>query len=143
MKVKSLQSCPTLSDPMDCSPPGSSIHGIRAMQLLDRKTRAFKILMHIAKLSPNEVAPVCSPPARSVSACCLLRLGDEPVYNAVLELSFPELNPLFLCDPMTSVNIKHPLSCELLYLSLKKKQQKNFNTKAAIVTRATSMTFSH
>ena len=26
--AKSLQSCPTLSDPMDCSPPGSSIHGI-------------------------------------------------------------------------------------------------------------------
>ena len=22
------QSCPTLSDPMDCRPPGSSIHGI-------------------------------------------------------------------------------------------------------------------
>ena len=32
MKVKSesevTQSCLTLSDPMDCSPPGSSIHGI-------------------------------------------------------------------------------------------------------------------
>ena len=32
MKVKSesevAQSCLTLSDPMDCSPPGSSIHGI-------------------------------------------------------------------------------------------------------------------
>ena len=32
MKVKSesevAQSCPTLRDPMDCSPPGSSIHGI-------------------------------------------------------------------------------------------------------------------
>ena len=32
MKVKSesevAQSCPTLSDPMDCSPPGSSIHAI-------------------------------------------------------------------------------------------------------------------
>ena len=32
MKVKSesevAQSCPTLSDPMDCSPPGSSVHGI-------------------------------------------------------------------------------------------------------------------
>ena len=32
MKVKSesevAQSCPTLSDPMDCSPPSSSIHGI-------------------------------------------------------------------------------------------------------------------
>ena len=32
MKVKSeseiAQSCPTCSDPMDCSPPGSSVHGI-------------------------------------------------------------------------------------------------------------------
>ena len=32
MKVKSenevSQSCPTLSDPVDCNPPGSSIHGI-------------------------------------------------------------------------------------------------------------------
>ena len=32
MKVKSesevAQLCPTLSDPMDCSPPGSSVHGI-------------------------------------------------------------------------------------------------------------------
>ena len=26
--AKLLQSCPTLSDPMDCSLPGSSIHGI-------------------------------------------------------------------------------------------------------------------
>ena len=26
--VKSLQSCPILGDPMDCSPPGSSVHGI-------------------------------------------------------------------------------------------------------------------
>ena len=27
MQAKSLQSCPTLCDPMDCSPPGSSVHG--------------------------------------------------------------------------------------------------------------------
>ena len=26
--VRSLQSCPTLCDCMDCSPPGSSVHGI-------------------------------------------------------------------------------------------------------------------
>ena len=26
--AKSLQSCPTLCDPMDCSPPGSPVHGI-------------------------------------------------------------------------------------------------------------------
>ena len=26
--AKSLQSCPTLCDPMDCSPPGSPVPGI-------------------------------------------------------------------------------------------------------------------
>ena len=38
MKVKSesevAQSCPTLSDPMDCSPPGSSVHGILQARVL-------------------------------------------------------------------------------------------------------------
>ena len=29
------QSCPTLSDPMDCSPPGSSVHGIFQAEVLE------------------------------------------------------------------------------------------------------------
>ena len=29
------QSCPTLCDPMDCSPPGSSVHGISQARILD------------------------------------------------------------------------------------------------------------
>ena len=28
------QSCPTLCDPMDCSPPGSSVHGILQARIL-------------------------------------------------------------------------------------------------------------
>ena len=28
MKVLDTQLCPTLCNPMDCSPPGSSVHGI-------------------------------------------------------------------------------------------------------------------
>ena len=39
MKVKSesevAQLCPTLSDPTDCSPPGSSIHGIFQARVLE------------------------------------------------------------------------------------------------------------
>ena len=39
MKVKSesevAQSCPTPSDPMDCSPPGSSAHGICQARVLE------------------------------------------------------------------------------------------------------------
>ena len=45
MKVKSesevVQSCPTLSDPMDCSPPGSSIHGILQARALEWAPIAF------------------------------------------------------------------------------------------------------
>jgi len=45
MKVKSKskvsQSCPTLSDPMDCSTPGFSIHGIFQAKVLEWGAIAF------------------------------------------------------------------------------------------------------
>ena len=45
MKLKSesevAQSCPTLHDPMDCSPPGSSAHGILQARALEWGTFAF------------------------------------------------------------------------------------------------------
>ena len=45
MKVKSesevAQSCPTLSDPMDCSLPGASIHGIFQARVLEWVAIAF------------------------------------------------------------------------------------------------------
>ena len=48
MKVKSeievAQSCPTLSDPMDCSLPGSSIHGIFQARVLESGAIAFSAL---------------------------------------------------------------------------------------------------
>ena len=33
--AKSLQLCPILGDPMDCSPPGSSVHGILQTRILE------------------------------------------------------------------------------------------------------------
>ena len=48
MKVKSesevAQSCPTLSDPIDCSLPGSSIHGIFQARVLEWGAIAFSNL---------------------------------------------------------------------------------------------------
>ena len=45
MKVKSesevAQSCPTPSDPMDCSPPGFSVHGIWQARVLEWVAIAF------------------------------------------------------------------------------------------------------
>ena len=56
MKVKSesevAQSCPTLSDPMDCSPPGSSIHGIIQARVLEWDAIAFSITPTYIALSP-------------------------------------------------------------------------------------------
>ena len=47
-KVKSesevAQSCPTLSNPMDCSPPGSSVHGIFQARVLEWGAIAFSEL---------------------------------------------------------------------------------------------------
>ena len=34
--AQSLPSCPSLCDPMDCNPPGSSVHGIFQERILER-----------------------------------------------------------------------------------------------------------
>ena len=50
MKVKSesevAQSCPTLSNPMDCSPPGSSVHGIFQARVLEWGAIAFSSIVY-------------------------------------------------------------------------------------------------
>ena len=56
MKVKSesevAQSCSTLSDPMDCSPPGSSIHGIFQARVLEWGAIAFPVVFVSSTLLP-------------------------------------------------------------------------------------------
>ena len=37
------QSCPTLCDPVDCSPPGSSVHGILQARILEWVAISFFI----------------------------------------------------------------------------------------------------
>ena len=58
MQVKSesevAQSCLTLSDPMDCSPPGSSFHGIFQASVLEWGAIAFsakEILSYVKKVT--------------------------------------------------------------------------------------------
>ena len=83
MKVKSesevTQLCPTLSDPMDCSPPGSPIHGVFQARVLEWVAIAFSSIYIyspmfssfscclITKLCPTLCNPMdCSPPGSSV-----------------------------------------------------------------------------
>ena len=58
MKVKSesevTQSCPTLRDPMDCSAPGFSVHGIFKARVLEWGTIAFRAIFIPLKEQPNK-----------------------------------------------------------------------------------------
>ena len=63
MKVKSesevAQSSPTLSNPMDCSPPGSSIHGIFQARALEWGAIAFSaaLVKHLQNIKAWDVKP--------------------------------------------------------------------------------------
>ncbi|WP_228041544.1 hypothetical protein, partial [Leptospira interrogans] len=57
MKVKSegegAEACPALSGPVDCSPPGSSVHGIFQARVLEWGAIAFSVplLQEVGKIS--------------------------------------------------------------------------------------------
>ena len=78
LKVKSesevIQSCPTLSDPMDCSLPDSSAQGIFQARVLEWVAIAFSIFAHY-------VDPFQSGPSGKEPACLCRRqkrLGFDP-----------------------------------------------------------------
>ena len=68
MKVKSesevAQLCPTLSNPMDCSLPGSSIHGIFQARVLEwdaiEAQYMFKLTDTYTLQAEKAVAPHCN-----------------------------------------------------------------------------------
>ena len=61
MKVKSesevAQPCPTLCDPMDCSQPGSSVHGIFQAKVLEWGAIAFSENMEWSRAKAIRVLP--------------------------------------------------------------------------------------
>ena len=61
MKVKSesevAQSCLTLHDPIDCSLPGSSVHGIFQARVLEWVAIAFSTIEYYSAIKKNEIVP--------------------------------------------------------------------------------------
>ena len=53
--AKSLQSCPTLSNTMDCSLPGSSVHGIFQARVLEWVARMYDQCLIMKKLQTKEI----------------------------------------------------------------------------------------
>ena len=85
------QSCPTLIDPMDCSLPGSSIHGIFQARVLEWGAIAFSVkscqfyLLNISQISPFTVltpvqtSVVISPPDDCRSSLMCLSSPSLPL----------------------------------------------------------------
>ena len=80
--AKSLQSCPTLCDPTDGSPPGSPIPGILQARVLELAAIAFseRRRLEISKCPPVHIQPAVTPSARqtpqtprAVHAHCIQR----------------------------------------------------------------------
>ena len=65
MKVKReskvAQSCPTFCDPMDCSPPGSSVHGILQARILEWVAISFSISFQSSILLSKTCMKALSP----------------------------------------------------------------------------------
>ena len=101
MKVKSesevSQSCPTLSDPMDCSLPGSSIHGIFQARVLEWGAIAFsnstRLVMN--KWLNREFLKKLSLFAKSLECVfvCEYAFNISTVYNYALDLIFCYTDP--------------------------------------------------
>ena len=114
MKVASesevTQSCPTLSDPMDCSPPGSSIHGFSRQEYWSgvplpspevmNAAAAAKSLQSCPTLRPHRRQPArltCpwDPPGKNTGVSCHFLLqclkvkGESEVAQSCPTLSDP------------------------------------------------------
>ena len=115
MKVKSesevAQSCPTLSDPVDCSPPGSSIHGIFQARVLEWGAIAFSATTAQPESNPSSLKSslflfiICT--ASSVS----MLISDHQATFSALTLPCLSMCPSGSLQPAHLSICIHPCSC--------------------------------
>ena len=99
--AKSLQSCRTLCDPIDGSPPGSSVHGIFQARVLEWGAIAFSEYLlywsvmatlsyisnfHVYDLFLWSLFPVCLFYSFCLSACPIVNTTLSYYYNIILRL---------------------------------------------------------
>ena len=90
VKVSVAQSCPTLCDPMDCSPPGSSVHGTLQARILEWVAIPFS-----RGIFPTQGSSQSLPHHRQI--LYLLSLQGTPT-SVILSFYYPINNSLyFLC----------------------------------------------
>ena len=115
MHAKSLQSCPTLCNPMNSSPPGSSVHGILQARILEWVAISFSkrsqcCCCQVASVVSNSVHPHRWQPTR------LCHPWDSPGENTEVGCHF-----LLQCVKVKSesevaqscLTLQDPMNCSL------------------------------
>ena len=106
MRAKSLQLCLTLCDPMDSSPPGSSVRGILQARILEwtalpssrgssrprDQTRIFLCLLHwqagsLPLVPPGKSCASCKEHAKTIFLGNKNMLGEKMLKTAVISKS--------------------------------------------------------
>ena len=97
LAYKLFQLCPTVCDALDCTPPGSSVHGILQARVL------IWVAMPSSEDLPDpgiEPGSLVSPALARVFFYCSCHLGSPSYFHSVQFSSVTQLCPT-LCNPMT------------------------------------------
>ena len=114
MKVKSEsevpQSCPTLSDPMDCSLPGSSIHGIFQARVLEWGAIAFsESLSHVQVFATPWTVACQAPLSMGILPARILEWVPIPFSRDLLNPGIEPVSPALQADSLLSKPLGKPL----------------------------------
>ena len=131
MCAKSLQSCWTLCDTMDCSPPGSSIHGILQARILQwvavPSYRGSSLLREgTCILDVGSLPPV--PPGKPIHVCvcvCVCRI-PQPVNGRDESLKQPILESPYSCTGISQNEVCNTRSLEAVCRNISNKLEKNY-----------------
>ena len=115
MKVKSerevTQSCPTLRNPMDCSPPGSSVHGIFQARVLEWGAM-FQWLGATKHSSRKRIAPLNR---ELLHLKCQKCLFHEILETILKDISLPDWREVGMRDGISEIDDSESMRCILLF----------------------------
>ena len=124
--AKSLQLCPTLCDAMDCSPPGSSVHGILQARILEwvavpSSSGSNLCLLCLMHWQAGSLPMICNlfhyfkVRALFFFCCCFFKLHLFLVFIChSVQFSSVAQSRLTLCDPMNHSTPGFPVCHQLL-----------------------------
>ena len=110
--AKSLQSCPTLWDPRDSSPPGSPIPGILQAGTLEWVAISFSNAWNwkVKGKSLSRVRPSATPWTAAFQAPQSMEFSRQEYWSGV-PLPSPRTSELFINSPKIDVGAYHTATC--------------------------------